>query len=161
MKLVNKYSVLSVATGFAVIMSGMTSAMAGAKTGTITVGATTAAVCTSPGTYRIDLGNYNGTSAVTGNATIAFKCTKSTPFTIKLKPNGGAASTNGSLRTFPVSNATPIAYTLDSDTFTGNGNGLTVSAANIGATPNVTVAADQNPIPGNYSDTITIEVTYY
>jgi spore coat protein U-like protein len=159
MKLVNKHSVLSVATGVAVVMSGMTSAMAGTTTGTITVGATTAAACTPPGTYTIALGNYNGISPVTGSANIVFKCTKSTAFTIKLKPNGGVASTSGSLKTSPA-NTTPILYTLDSDTFTGNGNGLAVSAANIGATSNVTVAAGQNPIPGSYSDTITIEVTY-
>jgi spore coat protein U-like protein len=159
-KVVNKYSVLSVITGFAVVMSGMTSAMAGTKRGTVTVGASTMAVCTAPGTYNITLGNYNGTLAVTGSAGIMFKCTKTTPFTITLKPNQGrVGSTNGTLNTTPV-NATPIAYTLDTDIFTGTGNGLSLSGAQVGGTPNVTVAAGQSPIPGTYSDIITIEVTY-
>lgn len=134
--------------------------MAGAATGNITIGAGTAPLCTAPSSSTIALGNYNGTAAVTGNASILFKCTKTTPFTIELKPNQGRlTSTNGTLNTSPP-NATPVAYTLDTDTFTGTGNGLGISASQVGGTPNVTVAAGQSPIPGRYSDIITILVTY-
>jgi spore coat protein U-like protein len=90
---------------------------------------------------------------------IAFRCTKNTNYTLKLKPNGGRQSTSGTLNTSPV-NTTPIAYTLDSAEFTGTGNGLTRSAGSIGGDPIVTVASGQNPKPGSYSDVITIEVTY-
>jgi spore coat protein U-like protein len=153
---VKKLSILSAAIGVGIaILAGSP-----AQANTIVVGASTAPLCTAPGNYNIALGNYNGISPLTGNATIAFKCTKTTPFTIKLSPNSGAIpSVNGTLNTTPANN-TPIAYTLDSATFTGTGNGLTVSAATVGAIPNVNVAAGQNPIPGSYSDTINIVVTY-
>lgn len=156
----NKYSVLSVVTGVAIVMSGMSSAMAGTSTGNVRVGATTAALCTAPGAYTVGLGNYNGTAAiVTPNVMIAFRCTKNTPFTMRLKPNGGVQSTNGTLKTTPP-NTTPIAYTLDSAEFSGAGNGLTRGAGTVGGDPVVSVAAGQSPIPGTYSDVITIEVTY-
>jgi spore coat protein U-like protein len=160
-KIVKKLAILFAAIGVGItILAGSPAKANMTTTGTISIGASTTPKCTAPGNYNIALGPYNGIAAVTGNAVITFKCTKNTPFTIKLNPNSGAvASTSGTLNTSPV-NLTPIAYTIDTDTFTGTGNGLALSAATVGGTPNVTVAAGQNPIPGTYSDTINIVVTY-
>ena len=107
------------------------------------------------------MGECNDTIAKSGTTTIQFKCTRTTPSIVRLKPSGSAvASSNGTLKTSPP-NGTPISYTLTpNNTFTANGSGLGSLAGSSSISPSVNVAANQNPIPGNYSDTITVEVVY-
>jgi spore coat protein U-like protein len=150
---------LAVVAGLSALVA--TPVAAQTTTGTINVNAITTKTCTAPGTYTVNLGEYNGTNLVSGTAIIQFKCTASTPATTRLIPSGSAvAASNGTLKTSPA-NATPISYTLTpGNTFTGFGSGLGSTANFVGANVTVNVAAGQNPIPGAYSDTIAIEVSY-
>lgn len=147
--------------GFAVPLAVALPSTAETATGTLTVHTTTTKFCTNPVATTIALGAYDGTAATSGNATVRFKCTRRTPVIIRLRPGSSVvASSNGALNTSPA-NATPIAYTLTpGNTFTANGSGLGSTAASIAIVPTVNVAANQNPIPGNYSDTINVEVNY-
>lgn len=129
----------------------------------MTIGANVAKSCTAPGAYTVSLGNYNGTSAVSGTSNVLFKCTFGTFYTVKLKPAGGAEASNGTLKSSP--NTTPINYNLTyngllKSRYTGLGSGLNPGAGFIAVTPTVVVPANQSPIPGSYSDTVTIEVSY-
>ena len=147
--------------GFAVPLAAALPSTAQTATGTLTVNTVTTKLCTNPAATTIALGAYDGTVAKSGNTTVMFKCTRLTPVTIRLRPGGSVvASSNGALNTSPA-NATPISYTLTpGNTFTANGSGLGITAGSIAISPTVNVAANQNPIPGNYSDTINVEVTY-
>jgi spore coat protein U-like protein len=153
-------------SGIFVLLATIVPANAGTQSGSFTVGSTTAKNCTNPIAANITLPNYDGTAQVTGNTFIYFKCTRTTPVTTTLKP-GGVVSSSGTLNTSPV-NSTPINYTISPFPFTtgpghiytGTGSGLSSTANFVTAIPNIVVPAGQNPIPGTYSDTITVEVSF-
>lgn len=151
----------SAIAGFVVSLAVMAPVMAQTATGSFNVNATTTKFCTNPLAANISLGEYNGTATKTGSTNITFKCTFFTIASIKLKPGGSAvAASSGTLKTSPT-NSTPVNYTLTpGSTFTGIGSGLGNTAFDILVAPVVNVAANQNPIPGNYSDTITVEISY-
>jgi spore coat protein U-like protein len=158
---VRKLSILSTVVGIAAVFSTITPAMAQP----INVGTNIGKSCTSPGNYTVVLPNYDGTDR-SASASIKFKCTKNTPFTIELFPgNGRTTASNGTLKSAAPGNTTPITYTIQvgstlRNRFTGRGNGLSGIAAEVGATPFIHPTAGQDPEPGTYSDTIGIVVTY-
>jgi spore coat protein U-like protein len=147
-------------------------------TSTFTATATLLKACTVSAT-NIGFGNYTpGGGALTGNSTISVKCTKTTPYTVAL--NGGT-TTGGTLtqrlmaygaETLQYNLYTTNAFTTvfgDGTLSTGTGAG---TGAGIGAAAQTYTAygqlvdsvANQNAAPNaaatNYSDTITVTVTY-
>ena len=156
-----KLSILSTVVGIAAVFSTITPAMGQPLNVATNIGKS----CTAPGNYTVVLPNYDGTDR-SASASIKFKCTKNTFFTIDLFPgNGRVISSSGTLKSAAPGNTTPIAYTVKvggtpRSTFTGRGNGLSGAAAEVGATPFIHPTAGQDPEPGTYSDTIGIVVTY-
>jgi spore coat protein U-like protein len=119
--------------------------------------------------------NYTpGGGAQTGNTTISVKCTKNTPFTVAL--NAGATTGDAfTQRLMGGSGANTLQYNLfttvalaqvfgDGSGGTGTvaGTGLGVATANsvqvFGQVPDS--ATNQAAVPGSYTDTITVTVTY-
>jgi spore coat protein U-like protein len=119
--------------------------------------------------------NYTpGGGAQIGNTTISVKCTKNTPFTVAL--NAGATTGDAyTQRLMGGSGANTLQYNLfttaalaqvfgDGSGGTGTvaGTGLGVATANavqvFGQVPDS--ATNQAAVPGNYTDTITVTVTY-
>ena len=142
-------------------------------TTTFAVTATVQATCSATAT-ALAFGAYtSGGGAIANNSTISVKCTKNTPYTIAL--NGGATAGGAVAQRLMASGANTLQYNL----FTtaafgqifgdGSGTSKTVAGtgAGIGSATTVTVfgqlpdsAANQAAIPGNYTDTITVTVTY-
>jgi spore coat protein U-like protein len=139
-------------------LAAVAPAMAGTQTGTVTVGASTAAFCTQPTTQTIALGNYDGRLPATGSSAVTFRCTTSTPATVTLL-SASTGGTNAAGQLTDLATSTPINYTFTGDGATRTGTGLT-TGNDISTSVGVTVAAGQNPAPGTYSDTINVTVTY-
>jgi spore coat protein U-like protein len=139
-------------------LAAVAPAMAGTTSGTLTVGAGTAALCTAPTATTIALGNYDGTATKTGTSSIVFRCTNTTTGTVTLQSaSAGGTSTTGKLS--DPATTTPIDYAFTGDGATATGTGLT-TGNNISTSVGVNVLAGQNPAPGTYEDTINITVTY-
>jgi spore coat protein U-like protein len=114
-----------------------------------------------------------GGGVITNNSTISVKCTKNTPFTVAL--NGGTTTGGTIAQRLLAQGANTLQYNL----FTtaafaqvfGDGSGTSKTVAGTGAgvatAATVTVfgqlpdnAANQAAVAGNYTDTITVTVTY-
>jgi spore coat protein U-like protein len=148
-------------------------ANAATTTSTFAVTATVLATCSATAT-ALPFGTYvPGAGALTSNSTISVKCTKNTGYTIAL--NAGTSSGGTLAQRLMASGANRLQYNLyTSGAFTtvfGDGTGTTQTSAGTGAgiaTANtLTVfgqlpdsATNQAAIPGSYSDTITVTVTY-
>ncbi|MDP9084383.1 MAG: spore coat U domain-containing protein [Pseudomonadota bacterium] len=142
-------------------------------TTTFAVTATVQATCSATAT-ALPFGNYTpGAGALANNGTISVKCTKNTPYSIAL--NAGTSGGGTLAQRLMASGANRLQYNLyTSATFAtvfGDGTGSTATAAGTGAgvaTANtVTVfgqlpdsAINQAAVPGSYSDTVTVTVTY-
>lgn len=119
-------------------------------------------------------GNYTpGAGTVSGTTTVNVLCTKTTPYTVALN----AGSTGGSTfaQRLLANGVNTLQYNLYTTntyaTVWGDGSGTTATQAGAGAglaTANaLTVfgqlpdnATNQNAVPGAYTDTITVTVTY-
>jgi spore coat protein U-like protein len=159
--------------GVSVVAAGL--AQSATTTTTFPVTATLAATCSATAA-NVAFGAYTpGGGTLTANANISVKCTKSTAYTVAL--NKGS-STGGTLAQ-RLMTGTPATNTLQYNLYTaaslatifGDGTGGTGTVAGTGAgvaTPTtVTVygqlpdnATNQAAVPGAYSDTITVTVTY-
>jgi spore coat protein U-like protein len=145
---------------------------AATTTTTFAVTATVQSTCTASAT-ALAFGNYTpGSGALTNNSTISVKCSKNTAYTVALN----AGSAGGTLaQRLMASGANRLQYNLYTSsaltTIFGDGTGATATSAGTGAgvaTANtLTVygqlpdsAANQAAVPGSYSDTITVTVTY-
>jgi spore coat protein U-like protein len=164
-----KISTLAVALG--VLVTG--AAHSATTTTTFAVTATVQSTCTATAT-ALAFGNYTpGAGALTKTSTISVKCTKNTPYTVAL--NAGT-TTGGTLAQRLMANgASTLQYNLYTTaamgTVFGDGTGSTATSPGTGAgvaTANsVTVygqlpdsTTNQAAIPGGYSDTVTVIVTY-
>ena len=149
---------------------------ANAATATTTFGVTATVLKNCSVTASaLAFGNYTPTTgAVNGTTTVGVRCTKNTSFSVALDKG---TTTGGSITQRLLANgANALQYNLYTDTAhttlfgdgttgtapTGTGNGL-----GAGAAVNFTVygqvpdsSANQDAVPGNYSDTITVTVTY-
>jgi spore coat protein U-like protein len=142
-------------------------------TTTFAVTATVASKCTASAT-ALAFGTYTpGAGAVTNNSTISVKCTKNTPYTVAL--NAGATTGGTVAQRLMGSGANTLQYNLFTTaafaTVFGDGSGTSQTEAGTGAgmaTANsITVfgqlpdsATNQAAVPGSYTDTITVTVTY-
>jgi spore coat protein U-like protein len=148
-------------------------ANAGTTTTTFAVTATVQSTCSATATALAFPAYIPGAGAVTNNSTISVRCTKNTPFTILL--NGGSTAGGTVAQRLMAFGANTLQYQLFTSTaFTsvfGDGSGtshtVTGTGSGVGTANAVTVAgqvldstANQLAVPGNYTDTITVTVTY-
>jgi spore coat protein U-like protein len=154
-----------------VVLAG--SADAATTTATFAVTETVLATC-SMSTTALAFGAYTpGGGAIANNSSISVKCSKNTPYTISL--NKGTTTGGTVAQRLMASGANTLQYNLFTSAAVnvvfGDGSGTSQTEAATGAgvaTANtVTVfgqlpdnAANQAAIPGNYTDTITVTVTY-
>ena len=160
------------ATLAAAVMAGGV-AHSATTTTTFAVTATVQSTCSATAT-ALAFGAYTpGAGAVTNNSTISVKCTKNTPYTVTL--NAGATTGDAFAQRLMASGTNTLQYNLYTTagfaTVFGDGTGTTGTSAGTGAgvaTANaITVygqlpdnATNQAAIPGSYTDTIQVTVTY-
>ncbi|MBS0394923.1 MAG: spore coat U domain-containing protein [Proteobacteria bacterium] len=162
-----------IATAVGAALLGTGSAFAATTTTTFQVQAAVQKACQVNAT-ALNFGNYTpGSGAASGTSTINVLCTKTTGFTVAL--NGGS-TTGGTVAQRLMANGT---NTLQYNLFTtntyatvwGDNSGTSVTQAGTGNGLGTPVAytvygqlldnpTNQNAVPGNYTDTITVTVTY-
>ncbi len=154
----------------AVLAGGANSAT---TTTTFAVTASVQATCSVTAT-TLAFGAYTpGAGAITNNSTISVKCTKNTPYTIAL--NGGTTVGGTVAQRLMASGANTLQYNLFTTVaFTqifGDGSGTSKTVAGTGAgvaAANAVAvfgqvldsATNKAAVPGSYTDTIAVTVTY-
>lgn len=122
--------------------------------------------CSVTANGNINFGSVNATAVnTTSNNTISVTCTNSTPYTVGLAPSNGNTAGSGIMTS---TGTDTVGYQLSSTpgpsgTAWGNTTLNNVSGSGIGSATTYTVYAtvpSANHTPGNYSDTVTINVTY-
>jgi spore coat protein U-like protein len=134
-------------------------------TSTFQVTATVASSCTVTAT-SLAFGNYT-LAQLDGSSTITATCTNGTTYTIGLDAGSFAGATT-STRRMTGPSAAGLSYSLFSDsgrtTNWGNVAGSWVSGTGTGAAQVLTVfgriPANQTALIGNYTDTVTVTVTF-
>jgi spore coat protein U-like protein len=149
------------------------SANSATTTATFNVSETVLATCSATATALAFTPYTPGGGAKANSSTISVKCTKNTPYTISL--NKGATTGGTVAQRLMAFGANTLQYNLYTTAAVnvifgdGSGTGQTETGTGAGvATANtVTVfgqvpdsAANQAAAPGNYTDTITVTVTY-
>src|ERR1700729_2033888 len=165
------HKILTATLAAAVSVAGV--AQGATTTTTFAVTATVQSTCSATAA-TLAFPNYTpGGGAQTGNTTISVKCTKNTPFTVAL--NAGSTTGDAFAQRLMGSGANTLQYNLytsaalstifgDGTGGTGTvpGTGLGVATANtvqvFGQVPDS--ATNQAAVPGAYTDTITVTVTY-
>jgi spore coat protein U-like protein len=165
------HKILTATLAAGVMAAGV--AQSATTTTTFAVTATVQSTCAATAA-TLAFPNYTpGTGTLTGNTNISVKCTKNTPFTVAL--NVGSTTGDTFAQRLMGSGANTLQYNLYTTvalgTIFGDGTGGTATAAGTGAgvatATTVTVygqlpdnATNQTAVPGAYSDTITVTVTY-
>jgi spore coat protein U-like protein len=145
-----------------------------ATTGTsFQVTATVQSTCSATATTLAFAPYTPGGGVIANNGTISVKCTKNTPFTVAL--NGGTTAGGTIAQRLMALGANTLQYNLFTTAALtqvfGDGSGTSKTVAGTGAgvatATTVTVfgqlpdsAANQAAVAGNYTDTITVTVTY-
>lgn len=141
-------------------------AWAATSTSTMAVSATVPAQC-SVTASALAFGSY-AASATDATASISVTCTNGTTYTVALDAGTGAGATTSARLMSGPSGAT-LSYnlyrdaarsltwgnTIGTDVQSGTGNGTAQALTVYGRIP-----AAQYPIPGTYTDTVTVTVTY-
>ena len=153
-------TIAGIAASVAAVAPAMSLPVNTTTAGTINVSATTLPLCTAPGNINVALGQYNGTTTIAATNNILFKCTSGTTGTVTLTSANATTNPNTSGNLVSPAGTTPIAYTFTGNGSSGIGTGLTASASNISIPSVISVPTGQNPIPGSYSDTISVTVSY-
>jgi len=135
---------------------------------TFTVQATITATCTINSASTLNFGTQGVLAAnVDQTSTLQVTCTNTTPYNIGLDAGTGSGATVAVRKLTSSSNTlnyTLYSYsgrttvwgnTVSTDTVAGTGNGTGQSYTVYGRIP-----AQTTPAPGNYTDTITVTVTY-
>ena len=153
----------------------LAAAQADALTATTTfqVTATVLKTC-SVNAATLAFGNYTpGSGTLSGTTTVNVLCTKTTPYTVAL--NAGTTGGSTFAQRLLGNGANTLQYNLYTTntyaTVWGDGSGTTATQAGVGAglatASALTVfgqlpdnATNQNAVPGAYTDTITVTVTY-
>ena len=143
-------------------------ANAGTATATFTSQIAIAAACVINSASSLNFGTQGVLAAnVDQSSTIQVTCTNTTPYNIGLNAGTGSGATVATRKM--TSGGATISYslytdtgrstvwgnTVSTDTVAGTGNGAAQSFTVYGRIP-----AQTTPAPGNYSDTITVTVTY-
>jgi len=162
-----------IATAAGAALLGGATANAATTTTTFQVSATVLKTCSVNAT-ALAFGNYTpAAGAVTGSSTVNVLCTKTTPFTVAL--NGGTTAGGTIAQRLMANGANTLQYNLFTTnayaTVWGDGTGTSVTQAGAGnglaSAVAYTVygqlpdnATNQAAVPGAYTDTITVTVTY-
>jgi spore coat protein U-like protein len=165
------HKILTATLAASVMAAG--AAQSATTTTTFAVTATVQSTCSATAA-TLPFGAYTpGAGALTANSMISVKCTKNTPYTVAL--NAGSTTGGAFTQRLMASGANTLQYNLYTaatfGTVFGDGTGGTATNAGTGAgvaTANtVTVygqlldsATNQAAVPGSYSDTITVTVSY-
>jgi spore coat protein U-like protein len=154
-------------------MTGSGLAQAGTAGNTFQVTATIASSCTVSGTALNFGSNIDPLAAATpldATSTLSVKCTNTTPYTVSLNAgaNAGGASAFSARAMKSGSNSLGYQLYLDtgrstvwgdasnaSSTSSGTGTGSTQSLTIYGRLPSLA-----NVVPGSYSDTVTVTISY-
>ena len=157
------------------ILGAVAAGFANSATTTTTVAVTSKLLATCAATATpLAFGAYiPGKGAVSHNSTISVKCTKNRPYTVALNRGATPGATMAQrLMAFGANRLRSNLYTSAAfTTVFGDGTGASKTEAGAGgglATPAAfTVfgqlpdnAANQAAVPGSYTDTITVTVTY-
>jgi len=157
------------------IFGAVWAGVAGSATTTTTfaVTETVQTTCSATATTLAFNAYTPGAGAIANTGTISVKCSKNTPYTISL--NGGTTSGGSVAQRLMASGTNTLQYNLFTTAafsqIFGDGTGASKTVAGTGAgvaTANaVTVfgqlpdsAANQAAVPGSYTDTITVTVSY-
>jgi spore coat protein U-like protein len=165
----HKILTATLATG--VLAAGIAQAVT--TTTTFAVTATVQSTCSATAA-TLAFPNYTpGGGTQIGNTAISVKCTKNTPFTVAL--NAGTTTGDAFTQRLMGSGANTLQYNLYTtaalSTIFGDGTGVTGTVAGTGlgiATANTVQvfgqvpdnATNQAAVPGAYTDTITVTVSY-
>jgi len=148
-------------------------AQAGSATATFAVTATLQATCSTTATALAFPAYIPGGGAMTQTSTVSVKCTKNSAYTVAL--NGGNTAGGTVAQRLMASGAYTLQYNLYTTTghtiVWGDGTGSSVTEGGTGAglatATGFTVygqvpdnAANQLAVPGAYTDTITVTVSY-
>jgi spore coat protein U-like protein len=141
---------------------------AASTTTTFAVQATIAATCTINSASTLNFGTQAVLAAnVDQTSTLQVTCTNTTPYNIGLDAGTGSGASVAVRKLTSSSNtlnytlysdsghSTVWGNTVSTDTVAGTGNGAGQSYTVYGRIP-----AQTTPAPGNYTDTITVTVTY-
>lgn len=152
----------------AVLACAAAPAMAATTTGTFNVTLTVQKACTV-NTNDIAFGSHDFVEAgpVNVSSTINVKCTKGTGYTVALNKGVNGSSETARLMKDAVSGDT-VPYSIANDSFGGINFGTTAgtkSGTGNGASQVITtygqvLTSNLNVTPGNYSDVVTVSVTY-
>jgi spore coat protein U-like protein len=157
------------------ILGAVAAGIADSATTTTTFAVTSKLLATCAATAApLAFGAYTpGGGAVANNSTINVKCTKNTPYTVAL--NGGTTGGGTVAQRLMAFGANTLQYNLyTTGAFTtvfGDGSGASKTEAGTGAGIATAVAftvfsqlpdnaINQAAVPGSYTDTITVTVTY-
>jgi spore coat protein U-like protein len=165
------HKILTATLAIGIMAAGI--AQSATTTTTFAVTATVQSTCSATAA-TLAFPNYTpGAGAQIGNTSISVKCTKNTPFTVAL--NAGSTTGDAFAQRLMGSGANTLQYNLYTTaalaTIFGDGTGGTGTIAGTGlgvATANTVQvfgqvpdsATNQAAVPGSYSDTITVTVSY-
>ena len=142
-------------------------------TTTFAVTSTLLATCSATATALAFSAYTPGAGAVANNSTVNVKCTKNTPYTVAL--NGGTTPGGSVAQRLMAFGANTLQYNLyTTGAFTtvfGDGSGASKTEAGTGAGLAIATAftvfgqlpdnaTNQAAVPGSYTDTITVTVSY-
>jgi spore coat protein U-like protein len=158
----------------AVLAAFATSAAVAATTSStfqVLITVTKACSVTAGAGSNINFGSVTSTAtALSASSNISVTCSKSTPYNIGLQPSSVPTNTTGAGVMNPtVAGPDTIPYQLRSVSATGSAWGNATSPANTvagtgtGAAQSIPVfatVASVNVTPGDYSDTVTVQVNY-
>lgn len=166
--------ILSIGLGLAALAATLTGAAhAATATTSFAVTATVQSTCSATATTLAFGGYTPGAGTLTNTSTISVKCTKTTPYTVAL--NAGSTTGGTLTQRLMASGTNRLQYNLYSSTayttILGDGTSTTLLSPGVGAglaTGNALTVYGQLPdnatnqvaVPGSYSDTITVTVTY-
>ena len=155
-------------------------AEASVKTTTFNVEATVASIC-KVSAQNLNFGSYTPGTSLEGQSEISGACTNGTYFTVAWSPGLHAGSAGYNNRNMagtgsgPATSTNLLHYqlysTANNDAVLGNGSNGTITISSTGTGMNTTLnatmygqipdtTANQQAVPGTYSDTITVTVTY-
>jgi spore coat protein U-like protein len=140
---------------------------------TFAVTTTLLATCSATATPLAFSAYTPGGGAIANNGTVSVKCTKNSPYTVAL--NGGATAGGTVAQRLMASGANTLQYNLYTTaaftTVFGDGTGTSKTEAGTGAGMGTATAftvfgqlpdnaTNQAAVPGSYTDTITVTVSY-
>lgn len=162
----------SVLAGLSSVVSFASAATPNTSSGTLTVGATIVVACNVAGgtlNFGSTIDPLQSSGPIDASTTLAVTCTNTTPYSVALSAGANAGGLNafGARAMKSGTNALPYQLYLDaahsqvwgngtnSGVHTGTGTGNQQSLTVYGRLPTVA-----NAVPGDYSDTVTVTITY-